>query len=129
MSQPFSPAFLTTRKITQPVADNETGSPNTREYRIQEDYPNTVRLVEVESVVNQHQREAKFVRSPVVARSPDRATSIDRRSPGTRMAIDGQGRPSVSPSGTVRRPCHNEVAVLSDSTGGKRSLLDRIGLW
>src|SRR5262249_2715495 len=38
----------------------------------------------------------------VVARSPDRATGPDRRSPHA-----PPGRPAVGSRGTVRRPCHN----------------------
>src|SRR5205809_1052005 len=44
--------------------------------------------------------------TPVVARSPDRATRPDRRSPGARATRWMSWRPTVSGSGTVRRPCH-----------------------
>src|SRR5438105_4397273 len=69
-------------------------------------------------------------RSHVVARSPDRATSADRRSPqpccGTVSGPCHFGRPQVSTAstrihklgetcgpagGTVRRPCHNRGTV------------------
>ena len=46
------------------------------------------------------------LRPPVVARSPDRATAPDRRSP-----FSAQRRPAVGRSGTVRRPCHNKREV------------------
>src|SRR5262249_25855637 len=43
---------------------------------------------------------------PVVARSPDRATCKDPRSPSCRYGLETFGRASD----TVRRPCHNERA-------------------
>ncbi len=56
----------------------------------------------------------------VVARSPDRATWADRRFPGIR---ESSWRPSVRPSGTVRRPCHSDwggTATLASASPAAR---------
>src|SRR5262249_33627709 len=50
------------------------------------------------------------VTNPVVARSPDRATAADRRSPEA-----PKWRPSVQAGGTFRRPCHNGGGVVTRS--------------
>src|SRR5580765_298238 len=73
--------------------------------------------------------------TPVVARSPDRATCPDRRSPrpaelyGPHLHrpaqhLHGGGRPSVGRSGTVRRPCHNGWVGDRATTGRDLDILE-----
>jgi cobyrinic acid a,c-diamide synthase len=50
---------------------------------------------------------------PVVAGSPDHATSADLRSPASGAQRPGDLRSARG--GTVRRPCHNRVAVARDA--------------
>src|SRR5262245_30162832 len=58
-------------------------------------------------------------RRRVVARSPDRATGPDRRSPTPRRGEASKTETCGRPSGTVRRPCHNTSVVAAPGIAQK----------
>ena len=52
--------------------------------------------------------------STVVARSPDRATLPTEGFHDPEESSTTSWRPAVEPSGTVRRPCHNEWLTVTN---------------